>query len=95
MLTPILDKMAGNLHERVAQLTIPIDKISHSHVQVHLLIKKEKLKNQIPLKIGENIWVQNYLESCDPSYENNRLNSMDSLDNSWVEEYLITSEQGN
>lgn len=42
---------------------------------------------------GENDWVEDYLESHDVSYENNRLNALDSLDNSWAEEYLITSEQ--
>lgn len=41
----------------------------------------------------ENDWVQKFQQPHDLAYENNRLNALDSLDNTWAEEYLITSEQ--
>lgn len=81
----------ANQAERHAPETFNMENLLHQMSEIDAICYQTP-ETQTTVS-GENVWVQNYLETYDPAYENNRLNSLDSLDNSWAEEYLITSEQ--
>lgn len=81
-----------NQAERHAPETFNMQNLLHQMSEIDALYyQPPEVKHESSSE--ENVWVQTYLESHDLAYENNRLNSLDSLDNSWAEEYLITSER--
>uniref|UniRef100_A0A2L2Y324 Peroxisomal targeting signal 1 receptor n=1 Tax=Parasteatoda tepidariorum TaxID=114398 RepID=A0A2L2Y324_PARTP len=80
-----------NQAERHAPETFNMQSLLHQMSEIDALYyQPPEVKHE---SSEENVWVEAYLDSHDLAYENNRLNSLDSLDNSWADEYLITSEQ--
>ncbi|KAF8777490.1 Peroxisomal targeting signal 1 receptor like protein [Argiope bruennichi] len=84
----------ANQVERRAPETFNMESLLHQMSEIDALYyQSPEVRTENPSE-NNAVWPQNYTESSyDLAYENNRLNSLDSLDNSWAEEYLITSEQ--
>lgn len=81
--------LENNEAERLAPQTFNMESLLHQMSEIDEMYHRPTAVHNA----SENEWVVNYLDSHDVAYENNRLNALDSLDNSWAEEYLITSEQ--
>ncbi|CAL1263962.1 unnamed protein product [Larinioides sclopetarius] len=83
----------ANQAERRAPETFNMESLLHQMSEIDALYyQSPEVRPENPSE--ESVWPQNCTgSSYDLAYENNRLNSLDSLDNSWAEEYLITSEQ--
>ncbi|XP_054715772.1 peroxisomal targeting signal 1 receptor-like [Uloborus diversus] len=82
----------SNEVERQAPDTFNMEGLLHQMSEIDELYHRSPAQN-IQAFSTPNDWVQNYLGSHDIAYENNRLNTLNPLDNTWAEEYLITSEQ--
>ena len=84
--------LENNEAERLAPQTFNMENLLHHMSEIDEMYHRA----QRPIEnynARESDWVQNFQQSYDLAYENNRLNALESLDNTWADEYLITSEQ--
>ncbi|GIY16582.1 peroxisomal targeting signal 1 receptor [Caerostris darwini] len=83
----------ANQVERNVPETFNMESLLHQMSEIDALYYRTPEVQTENSLTGDNAWIKNLESTEDLAYENNKLNTLDSLDNSWADEYITTSEQ--